>query len=249
MGKCQGRYLDVHCRAGSLESRFLRYPKRQNVHCRAGSLESFGAQLSGGLVQGLQNPQDPVQRGLQMRAIMQLGRDMSPEDRAKFRKSTEAIVPGGGIDITTYSGATAAMQNMSSLPDNQREPVMKAVMQAFTGVTGSGDLRAMALSNAFFGGKAAPGIALSRMWDKLNVGGLSKEENAQFAEMYQKLKKDAGGEGAPFTQDRQLELVETRVGVLKRVSQSVKGTVLDFATDIEEASAIWNDRVSPLAGP
>lgn len=206
----------------------------------------FGAQMVGGMVQGLQAPQDTTQRGIQLRAIMQMGRGMTPEQLAEFRRSTEAQAPGGGLDPTTYTGAIATMQNMTSLDEPQRSQVMEAVLSGLTRVTGTGDMRAMTFSNMFYGGQAAPGIALNRVIEDLTRSDLSGEQRVDLNQQFRKLMEQAGSEGVPWAQDREMAGVETSVGRIARIGQSIKQGLLDFATYIEDSQAMWDERINPV---
>jgi hypothetical protein len=207
----------------------------------------FGSQMVGGMVQGLQQPKDAVRRGIQMRAIMRLGNEMSPEELKDFREQTEPLAPGGGLDPTTLTGATAVMQNMTSLPGDLRTKVMEAVLGGLTQVTGGGEMRVMSMAEGFFGGQMAPAITLNKILEDLARADLPKEERVDQEKRFLALMDQAGSEKNPWVLDRQAEKAEATAGVFRQIGQSVEGGIYDLATAVERAWDTWDSRVTPIA--
>lgn len=213
----------------------------------------FGARVAGGLAQGITQPKGDVLRGVALRSIMQMARQMSPEQLAAFQNDPRIrqMTGGVGIDLRSYTGATAAMQNAFALPREQGQQVLRAIAGSYRGLVGSGtEASRMFFTNQFFGGKAALGIAGESLFERLlsAEGGRGGEDLVgQFKELMDK----AGSEKAPFELDARMADVETTVGApLKQLGQGISTAVLDFADQIREAHRAWESGVpmTPAAG-
>ncbi len=120
--------------------------------------ETFGLHRSPGLAEAPQyelramrlflsavsNPRSEVQQGIELRGISELVKQMSPGELQGFRRATDqtlnpksGLVPGG-IDLTTYTGMTAAMQECTRLPQQYRLRILRALLDGIRRVTGKG---------------------------------------------------------------------------------------------------------------
>lgn len=191
----------------------------------------FGAELAGGVVRGITTPPGAVQRGVALRAIMQMGRETG-------RKFTLDGV--GEVDPRSYTGATALMQNAFSLPDGQRQAVLRAVAGAYRGLVGKGTDASGQFFTKMFGGKAAMGLMADKGFEDLIDAKPGADGGGGLVDMFKKLTGDAGSEATPFMNDARIAELETKVGEpLKRLSQALTTAVMDFSDEIRNTQAAW----------
>jgi hypothetical protein len=214
-----------------------------------------GARLVGSMMQAFSQPQDETMRGVFLRAILERGRQMTPEERERFRAGTEGLV-SGGLDLTRYEHARAALESFPAMKGEQFQEIAPALVEAFRGVGGNGQMAEMMLSRMT--GSPKLGIELNRYLEKLmsaQQGTPAYAEASQnFIENMAKAMgkmKDAGTEASPFMQETEELLEKLRAGQpLKLLGQAIKDEVLDFVGAINDAHSEWRREVAPMTeGP
>lgn len=243
-----GRLMQVQAAGGAPIIDFERMPAMLSAATRAYGADvnpAFGARLAGGVVQGIQQPQGDVLRGVALRAVMQLGRTLSPEQLAAFQNDPKIrqMTGGVGIDLRSYTGAQAAMQNAFSLPREQAQQVIRAIASSYRGLVGSGTEASRLFFTQMFGGKAALGIAGEHLFEQL-LSAEGGRGGGDLVGQFKDLLGQAGGEGAPFLNDARITEVQTTVGApLKQLGQGITEAVLDFADQIRDAQRVWEGGV------
>ena len=120
---------------------------------------------------GVAYPPSEAAQGIQLRAVMNLGRQMTEAERAEFRRSTDREINPksgvvlGGLDLTDYTGALAAMQESSHLPPKQQRQVLRAIVDGIRAVTGKGTEAEQMFWMQAARGDAAAGITIARSVD------------------------------------------------------------------------------------
>jgi hypothetical protein len=208
----------------------------------------FAGEISGGLIHGLTSPPSDVARGVALRGIMDLGRNMSPEDREKFRAATTKNVDGG-IDLSSYSGSMAALQNAFSLPREQSNLITRKILESYRGVTGKGTESERQFFGQMFGGRMAPAITASRLADRVLDAEPGSEAEGGFLEKFRAKVEVAGMEAKPFEQDARTAEAAMAAGKdFKLIGETILDAVLDLSDKIRAARGVL-DGGAPASFP
>lgn len=194
------------------------------------------AQRVGAFMQGIQAPKNDIVRGVQMRAIMNLGREMSPEELSEFRKATSKNVEGG-VDLRDITHARYAMQNVFSLPPAQKDMILRAIGKARRSTFGNEGLERAQLTEFEGGGSAAVGIELQQLWDKFLKSTPGSAASVDLTQKMQEKLKNADDEADPFKDDLSVE--KTTVAAthaIKSIGLNIREAVMELISSVLEAS-------------
>jgi len=210
----------------------------------------FAADRVGAYMKTVAAPQGDVASGIALRAVLELGRRMSPEEREEFRRATDVANGGiaiGGLDITNYTDAEAAQRNVFALPPQQRDQIQRALIEGRQRVTGKGTAAELEYLSGQIGN---PLIAhdVQRMQQQLLE---ARPGSAAAVDLQQKIQEKidaAEKEASPFLQDISKEELAIRLEQpFKDAGQRVKALLFDLADAVTEGVAYWDTNVGPLA--
>ncbi|MBI4516710.1 MAG: hypothetical protein HY699_12935 [Deltaproteobacteria bacterium] len=187
----------------------------------------------GAFMQVMAQPQNTALRAAQLRALMGLD------------PTTRRLFADAGYDLGDYVGASAAMENVFSLPRELQTVALHAMAGGRYSLYGRGTAaERMALKGET--GSAYQALQLQKLFDQFVSAEPGTGQEGDLAEKLAKKLAESGPEAGALVIDAGKEKLAIAVTTgIKELGQSITDDVIQLADSIRQALAYWNQEVSP----